>query len=201
MEKDVTESLMDLMGRRRTVRQFLDRPVPPEMLREILEAGRLAPSGANAQPWLFVVVEDAAVRRELRALCEEGDKVWHANAPAWVKEFLLAQEIMPVKPFLTDAPHLIAVFGDNRKPYWRDGVWISAAYMLLEMERLGLSTVTYTPGRTDFLNRLLGVEKHFVPVVLFPVGYAAESPDPAKRRRKPLAELVKVVGKNVLGET
>jgi nitroreductase len=189
------DELKELMGRRRTVRKFLDKPVPPEMLREILDAGRLAPSGANAQPWLFVLVEDPEIRKEMRTLCEEGDRLWHQNAPDWLRQFLLEQEIMPVKPFLTGAPYLLCIFGERNKPYWRDSVWIAVAYMLLEIERLGLATVTYTPGQTHFFNRLLNLEDRYVPVAVLPIAYAAESPDPARRRRKPLSELVRVIAK------
>jgi len=183
--------LADLHQRRRSIRKYTNDPVPREALDRILEAGRWAPSGANRQPWLFVVVEDPEAKGEIRRHAEAADAKWHARAPHWLKSFFEHYEITPKKEFLTDAPFLIVVFGERGYPYWRESTWLAIGQMATAATAEGLGTLTYTPGTTGYLNRILSIEEGFVPLAILPIGRAAESPRAEDRPRKPLDQVVR----------
>jgi nitroreductase len=181
----------DLFRRRRSIRRYQPEPVPRETLERILEAGRWAPSGANRQPWLFVVVDDRGAKAEIRRHTEAADAKWHARAPAWMKAFFDHYEITPTKDFLTDVPWLIVVFGERGFPYWRESAWLAIGNMILAATAEGLGSLTYTPGQTSYLNRILGVEDRFVPLAILPIGVPAEAPPPESRPRKPADQVVR----------
>jgi len=173
-------SLAHLMATRRSIRKYQTRPVPKARLARILKAAYFAPSGADRSGYELVIVSDPELRRQIRARCEIADAEWHRNAAPWLKAWLKKKGITPEKPFLEDAPYLICVFGDNKAPYWLGSTWLAVAYMLLAAEREGLATLTYTPGKSKFLQKLLNVKSNLVPVTILPLGYAAERL-PAKR--------------------
>ena len=100
--------------------------------------------------------------------------------------FLLNQKITPLKPFLTKAPALVVVASLTSAPYWLESTWISIAYILLSVENHKLGTLTYTPGETKFLNRLLNIPSQYLPIVILPIGYPAENPSSKTRSRKSL---------------
>ncbi len=185
------KDLGDLLVRRRSIRKFTKDPVPREALDRILEAGRWAPSGANRQPWLFVVVDDPEAKFEIRRHAELADKKWHARAPAWLKAFFDHYEITPTKEFLVDVPYLIVVFGERGFPYWRESAWLAIGNMVVAATAEGLGTLTYTPGTTGYLNRILQVEDRYVPLCILPIGRAAEAPAPEERPRKPIDQVVR----------
>ena len=171
---------------RQSARRFLSTSVPPEAVRRILEAARLAPSGANRQPWQFVVIDDPQVKREVRACCEEAETRYHANAPADLRAWFTAHGITPSKPFLEDAPVLIATFFDPRAPYAIPSVWITIAHILLQASAEGLYSLSYTPTTTK-LSALLGVPEPYRLAAILPIGHA----DPPPRQpRHPLAAVV-----------
>lgn len=181
----------EVIAKRRTTRRFTTEPVPRETVERILDSGRNAPSGANRQPWLFVVVAEPAAKAEIRRHAEAADKKWHARAPAWLRAFFHEQEIMPVKPFLTDAPYLVCVFGEKGNPYWRESAWIAIGHMSLAATAEGLPTLTYTPGQTGYLNHILDVAARYVPLAILPIGHPGERPDPALRTKKSLGEVAR----------
>jgi len=168
------------MAKRRSTRKYKTRAVPKASLKRILQAAYFAPSGADRSGYELVVVSDPQLKRQIRAQCEVADAEWHRNAAPWLKAWLKKKGITPEKPFLEDAPHLVCVFGDNKAPYWLGSTWLAVAYMLLAAEREGLATLTYTPGKSKFLQKLLNLKSNFVPVTILPLGYAAER-IPAKR--------------------
>ncbi|HEX9792416.1 MAG TPA: nitroreductase family protein [Planctomycetota bacterium] len=182
---------LDLARRRISVRHFTAEPVPRATIERILEAARWAPSGANRQPWRFVVVGDAGAKAEIRRHCESADARWHANAPAWMKQFFDAYEIMPVKEYLTTVPWLVCVFGRRGSPYWKESAWIAIAHVLLATVAEGLHSLPYTPGQTRYLNRIFHVDDEFVPLAVLPIGHPdpARAPKRADHPRKALAEL------------
>lgn len=144
------------------------------MLKRVLKAAYYAPSGADRSGYQLVVVGDAGVKAQIRKSCEAADANWHSNATPWLKKWLKMKGITPIKPFLDDAPYLICVFGDNTSPYWLGSTWLGVAYMLLAAEREGLATLTYTPGKSRFLQKLLQVKSHMIPIVILPIGFADE---------------------------
>ena len=91
------------MRRRRTVRQYARRPVPRAVIEDCLLAAGTAPSGANQQPWHFVVVEDAAVKKRIREAAEVEEEAFYGErARRWL-DALGRSGRTSTKPFLEDA--------------------------------------------------------------------------------------------------
>jgi len=183
------KELLDLMKSRRSIRKYKKEPVPLEKIYKIMEAGRCAPSGANMQPWIYILVTDNKLKEKIRKEAERIEKNFHNKAPNKLKKWLKEQKITSEKSFLTEAPALIVVASFTEAPYWLESTWISIAYILLYAESQNLGTLTYTPSDTTFLNKLLNVPEVYRPVAILPIGYPAEKPSPEKRPRKPLGEL------------
>jgi iodotyrosine deiodinase len=189
------------MRRRRSVRQFADRPVPDGVIEDCLRAAAAAPSGANKQPWRFVVVTDPAVKRRIRAAAEEEERAFYQGRAS--QEWL--NDLVPLgtdahKPFLELAPCLIAIFmqryglssdGGRVKHYYvQESVGIATGMLIAAIHHSGLAALTYTPSRMGFLREILGRPEHERPFLLLVVGYPAEGavvPDVCK---KPLEEVV-----------
>jgi iodotyrosine deiodinase len=183
------KELLNLMKSRRSIRNYKKEPVPLEDLYKIMEAGRCAPSGANLQPWIYILVTDNKLKEEIRKEAEGVERDFHKRAPSQLKKWFKKQKITPEKSFLTEAPALIVVAGLRKAPYWLESTWISIAYISLYAESQGLGTLTYTPSETAFLNKLLNMPEVYRPVAVLPIGYPAESPSPETRPRKPLEEI------------
>ncbi|MGQ9460880.1 MAG: nitroreductase family protein [Candidatus Bathyarchaeaceae archaeon] len=183
------KELLDLMKSRRSIRKYRKEPVPLEKIHRIMEAGRHAPSGANMQPWIYILVTDNKLKEKIRKEAEKIEKNFHNKAPNKLKKWLKEQKITSEKSFLTEAPALIVVSGFTEVPYWLESTWISIAYILLYAESQSLGTLTYTPSDTSFLNKLLNVPEVYRPVAILPIGYPAEKPSPETRPRKSLEEI------------
>ena len=170
------------MTSRRTVRQFATTPIPQEALDDALHTAISAPSGANRQPWRFVVVESPSVKRRIRAAAEKEEREFYeTRAPdAWL------QALEPLgtdasKPFLTEAPVLIAIFlerfgidgsGKRIKNYYTlESVGIATGMLISALHYAGLATLTHTPSPMKFLNKILGRPNHERPYLLLVVGY------------------------------
>ena len=164
--------LYKLMKNRRSTRDFLNKEVPEEKLNLILKAGRLSPSGADQKPYVYIVVDDMALKKKIKQYCEDADKKFYNTSEEWFKKWMVKKNISLKKDFLVDAPYLIVVAGETDKPYWLESTWMSISYMILAAETEGLGTLTYTPAETDFIKNLLGLSKKVVPVAIIPIGYA-----------------------------
>jgi nitroreductase len=190
---------------RRTVRTFSDRAVPAEVIRECIRAAGAAPSGANLQPWRFVVVTDPEVKRRIRVAAEAEEEAFYAGrAPDEWLEALAHLGTDAEKPFLERAPVLIAVFGESyglsssgekRKNYYvTESVGLATGFLIAALHRSGLATLTHTPSPMGFLNEVLGRGKNERAFLLLVVGY----PEPDTRvpaiQRKPLDEIMTWVG-------
>ena len=176
------KSFCDEMLRRRTVRQFSSRAVSREVIEDCLCVARSAPSGANKQPWHFVVVGDAAVKSKIRAAAEEEEKrFYRGRAP---KEWLDALAPLGTdenKPYLETAPYLIVIFAqhyevttDGRKLknyYVTESVGIATGMLILAVHIAGLVALTHTPSPMGFLNQLLGRPAQEKPFLILVVGY------------------------------
>ena len=190
----------DTLRLRRTVREFSSDPIPPEVLDLALEAAASAPSGANLQPWKFVVVTDPAVKREIRIAAEKEEQEnyggrmpeeWlRALAPLqtdWHKEFL---EIAPALIVIFKEDYGIAADGSHVTHYYvNESVGIACGFLLAALNAAGVATLTHTPSPMGFLREILGRPKNEKPFLLVPVGFPAEGcrvPDIAK---KPLDEV------------
>lgn len=179
--------IVDLASRRVTVRKFLSKEIPLQKIIRIIEAARQAPSGANRQPWRFIVVSDAGLKRRIREECEKIERSFHRKVPEWMKKWLSEKKITPTKKILTEAPYLIVVCSEKTAVYHVQSVWLSIGYMLLAIEEEGLATVTYTPSRTRGIREIMKIPDRYMVEAILPVGYAAERPE---KNRRALSELV-----------
>ena len=174
----------DQMARRRTVRDFSDRTVDRAVIEHCLRAAGTAPSGANQQPWRFVAVADAALKRRIRVAAEAEEREFYAHRapPDWLAA-LAPLGTDADKPFLETAPWLIGVFyerygvdaaGAKSKRYYpHESVGIACGLLIAALHHAGLATLTHTPSPMGFLNELLGRPKHEMPYLLLVVGYPA----------------------------
>ena len=192
------------VNRRRTVREFSDRPVPRDIIETALKAAGTAPSGANLQPWHFVVVSGAETKSRIReaAEVEEREFYEHRASPEWLAA------LKPIgtdsnKPFLETAPYLIAVFlqkfgelPDGRKVkhyYPVESTGLATGILITALHHAGLSCLTHTPSPMKFLNEILGRPKSERPFLLLVVGYPAENAEVPDISRKPLEEFTSFV--------
>jgi iodotyrosine deiodinase len=188
------------LRRRRTVRDFSSRPVPREIIEHCLLAAGTAPNGANLQPWHFVVVSDAAVRRQIRLAAEEEEReFYHRRAPQEWLDALAPLGTDEHKPFLETAPYLIAIFGqsysllpDGRKVknyYVQESVGIATGILITALHHAGLATLTHTPSPMSFLNEILQRPANERPFLLLVVGYPAEDAQVPVISKKSLEEI------------
>jgi len=189
------------LERRRTVREFSDRPVPRRVVEACLAAAARAPNGANRQPWHFVVVGDAGIKSRIREAAEEEERVFYEErAPrAWL-DALEALGTDEHKPFLEEAPWLIAIFAeswalgpDGRKLknyYVQESVGIATGILITALHHAGLVSLTHTPSPMGFLNEILGRPENERPFLLLVVGYPAEDARVPDIGKKPLEEIV-----------
>jgi nitroreductase len=192
------------MRRRRTVRDFSDRPVPREVIEDCLRAAGSAPSGANMQPWHFAVVSDPAIKREIRLGAEhEEHEFYHGKAPQEWLDALAPLGTDERKPFLETAPYLIVVFAqtygmlpDGRRVkhyYAQESVGIATGILITAIHHAGLASLTHTPSPMGFLNRLVGRPPNERPFLILVVGFPADGarvPDIARRRLEDIATFV-----------
>lgn len=173
---------LDDMKRRRTVRDISDRPVDRVLIEDCIKAAMTAPSGANMQPWHFVVIESPGIKSKIRQAAEEVERDFYGGRAS--DEWL--QALAPLgtdqnKPFLDRAPYLIVVFaqlhgtardGALIKHYYvNESVGIATGILITAIHRAGLVSLTHTPSPMRFLNEILGRPTHERPFLVLAVGY------------------------------
>lgn len=173
------------MDARRTCRDFSDKPVPKEVIENILLTASTAPSGAHKQPWTFCVVSNAELKKQIRIAAEAEEKESYNNrmSDEWLKD------LAPIgtdwqKPFLETAPYLIIVFsrsyeveanGHKHQNYYvKESVGIACGFLLAAIHHAGLVALTHTPSPMNFLSKILNRPENEKPFLLVPVGYAAD---------------------------
>lgn len=181
------------------MRFFSDRPVPKEVIENIVMTASTAPSGAHKQPWTFCIVGDPAVKSQIKAAAEEEERESYEGRMS--QEWL--RDLAPLgtdwhKPFLEIAPWLIVVFkkayemeGEERRKcyYVNESVGIACGFLLAAIHNAGLVSLTHTPSPMNFLQRILDRPDNERPYLLIPVGYPAEGATVPDLRRKKLAEV------------
>jgi nitroreductase len=195
------EAFYQQMRRRRSVRFFSDRPVQREVLERIVSTAGSAPSGANLQPWTFVLVTDPAIKREIRLAAEEEERAFYG---ARATDEWLA-DLAPIgtdwhKEFLEIAPALIVVFrqrhgyhpdGSMRKFYYTsESVGIAVGLLIAAIHNAGLVTLTHTPSPMDFLERILKRPPNERAFLLLPVGEPADDAVVPNITRKALNDIM-----------
>jgi nitroreductase len=201
---------LEIMQGRRSVREFSSRAVPRDIIEIALAAAGTAPSGANLQPWHFVVVSDPDTKRRIRIAAEAEEKEFyeHRASPEW----LAALEPLGTdtnKAFLETAPYLIAVFaqkfgilGDGRKVkhyYPIESTGLAAGMLVTALHHAGLACLTHTPSPMAFLNGILGRPRSERPFLLLVTGYPADGVKVPDIRRKSLPDFTTFFGSDDLG--
>ena len=196
----------EAMKTRHSTREFIDKPVPQEIIEHCIRTAGSAPSGANHQPWHFVAIKNPDIKQQIRLAAEEEEKAFYAGGGGdeWIKA-LEPIGTGPEKPHLEIAPWLIVIFaqrygefddGTRYKNYYvNESVGIATGFLLASLHHAGLSTLTHTPNPMKFLNRLLNRPASEKPVMIIPVGHPAEDATvPAVAKiKKPLDEILTIV--------
>lgn len=181
-----SQEFLDLMKKRHTIRDYIDRPVPREIIENCILAAGLAPSGANQQPWHFAVIENPEAKKQIRDAAEEEERIFYAGRAG--EEWLQALEPIGTddrKPFLEIAPYLIVIFaqrygvdekGNRYKHYYvPESVGIATGMLITALHNAGLVTLTHTPNPMRFLNELCGRPEAEKPEMILVVGHPAEN--------------------------
>ena len=186
--------------RRRTVRHLSDRPVPREIIDDCLRAAGTAPSGANMQPWHFVVVTSPQIKARIREGAEEEERAFYSGrAPNEWLEAIAPLGTDDHKPFLEIAPYLIVIFAelydvapDGRKSkhyYVQESVGIATGVLVTAIHHAGLASLVHTPSPMGFLNEILGRPVNERPFLILVVGYPADDARVPVISKKSLAEI------------
>lgn len=201
----MTERSLDFyewMNQRRTVRDFSDRAVPAEVIKNIIKTASTAPSGAHKQPWTFCLVSNPALKKSIRIAAEkeESENYNGRMSEEWLKD-LAPLGTNVEKPFLETAPWLIVVFkrsyeteagGHKHQNYYvTESCGLACGFLLAAIHHAGLAALTHTPSPMNFLSSLLNRPANEKPFLLIPVGYPAEECWVPQLERKPL-ELISV---------
>jgi nitroreductase len=165
--------------RRRSVRQFSSDPIPLDVVKRCIEIASTAPSGANKQPWTFVLVTDTAIKTRIREAAEEEERAFYSGKAGerWLTDVAVLGTVEQ-KPFLEDAPALIVVFAqrhgkaaDERHYYVQESVGIACGFLLVALHHAGLAALTHIPSAMDFLSKVLKRPDSERAYLLIPVGY------------------------------
>lgn len=194
-------SFFETIDQRRTVREFATTPVPLELIEWVIRAAGTAPSGANKQPWRFVVVGDAETKRKMREAAEVEEREFYSRraSPEWLAD-LAPLGTDTNKEFLEKAPWVIVVFklmqtDEGKQVYYvNESVGIAVGMLLAAAQIAGLATLTHTPSPMGFLSEVLGRPAHERAFVVIPIGYAAEGCRVPDIHRKPLSEVMVKIG-------
>lgn len=195
-----SSEFLERMEQRRSVRQFSSRSVPWEIIENCLRAAATAPSGANMQPWHYVVVSDSELKLRIRMAAEEEEREFYANrAPQEWLDALAPLGTDADKPFLESAPYLIVIFaksytispqGKKVKNYYvSESVGIATGILITALHQSGLATLTHTPSPMRFLNQILNRPQNEHPFLILVVGYPAEYAEVPKINKKPFNEI------------
>ena len=196
-------AFFELMIQRRTVRDFSDRPIPIEIIQNAIQTASSAPSGANKQPWHFVIVKDPVLKKDIRVAAEKEEKEFYEHrAPDYWLEDLNQFDTDWHKPFLEIAPYLIVVFkqsydlgksGKRKNYYVNESVGIASGFLLTALHNAGLVTLTHTPSPMGFLEKILKRPENEKAALLIPVGYPAGDAEVPVLKKKSLTDVCTII--------
>ena len=198
--KKRSADFFEWMNSRRTVRDFSDKPVPEEIIKNIISTASTAPSGAHKQPWTFCIVKNPMLKKQIRIAAEQEEKINYEErmTEQWRKD------LQPLgtdwrKPFLEIAPYLIVVFrisyerdGENSSHpnyYVNESCGIACGFLLAAIHDAGLVALTHTPSPMNFLSQILNRPENEKPFLLIPVGFPADDCWVPDIKRKSLEEV------------
>jgi iodotyrosine deiodinase len=198
--KERSRAFYEAMDKRRSLRDFSDKPVAREVIENIILTASSAPSGAHKQPWTFCVVSDPDLKKAIRIAAEEEE---YTNYHGRMSEEWL-EDLQPFgtdwqKPFLETAPYLIIVFkkayeltpeGAQRKNYYVvESVGLAIGLLLAAIQQAGLVALTHTPSPMNFLQKILKRPENERPFLLIPVGFSADDAQVPDIQRKGLDDI------------
>jgi len=197
-----SNELMREMLKRRSIRDFSSEEIPEMVIKNVLKTAMAAPSGANKQPWKFVVVKDKNIKKEIRIAAEKEEKKFYEQRATeeWLKDLNKFGTDWN-KPFLENAPALIIVFrqsydnsgGGKRKNYYvNESVGIACGFLLMALQNAGLASLTHTPSPMGFLERILKRPKNEKAYLLIPVGFPTENAEVPTLNKKSYNKSVEV---------
>ena len=194
-----SQKFFETMDQRRSCRDFSDQPVPSEVIANIIKTASTAPSGAHKQPWFFVAVQDAEIKKKIRVAAEAEEKEFYeSRAPEDWLEDLAPLGTTWQKPFLETAPWLIIAFrksyeldetGRSKNYYVQESVGIACGMLITAIHCAGLVTLTHTPSPMNFLSEILERPQNEKPFLLLPVGFPAKNALVPDLKRKALEEI------------
>jgi len=191
------ERFLARLRSRRSVRHFSAEPLPLDVVERCIEAAAQAPSGANKQPWTFVLVTDPDDKGRIRDAAEKEEKAFYGGRASerWLQD-LIPLGVGPDKPFLETAPALIVVFAqrqgqdDDQHYYVSESVGIAVGFLLAALHEAGIATLTHTPSPMKFLAEILERPSNERAYMLIPIGFPAPDCEVPDIARKPLDEVL-----------
>ena len=198
-----SEMFFDKMNSRRTVRTFSSEPIPIEVIENAIKTAGTAPSGANMQPWHFVLVRNNETKKQIRIAAEKEEKEFYLNRATdkWLED-LEKFGTNENKPFLETAPYLIVVFeekyrisesGEKEKNYYtKESVGLATGILLTALHNIGIATLTHTPSPMKFLSEILDRPKNETPFLLIVVGYPEKETLVPNIKRKKLDNILTI---------
>ena len=195
------EDFHSLMQRRRTTRDFSNKPVSRELIEKAVLTGGTAPSGAHLQPWTFVAISNPELKARIRKAAEEEElRFYEERIPEEWEEVLNPLGTDYVKAHITDAPWVVVLFRHTKRLrqngkwaptyYSQESCGIAAGMFISAIHNMGLVTLTHTPSPMYFLGEILGLEEHEKAMLLMPVGYPADDAQVPTLQRKALDEIL-----------
>jgi nitroreductase len=199
--KTSSEDFASLMQRRRTVRTFSEKEFPKEIIYNCIKAALSSPSGANQQPWHFVIISNTEIKKQIRIAAEKEEyEFYNSRAPKEWLEALIPLGTDYSKPFLETAPYLIAIFekkyeindsGEKKKYYYtKESVGIACGILITALHNAGIATLTHTPSPMNFLNKILERPQNEKPFLLLVAGLPAPNTTVPNIRKKNFSEVV-----------
>jgi nitroreductase len=194
-----SKELLEFTNKRRSIREFSDKPIPFEVISNIIMTASTAPSGAHKQPWTFCLSSSAELKKRIRGAAEkeEFDSYNGRMSEEWL------QDLLPLgtdwtKPFIETVPWIIVVFKrafeyvDDKKwqnYYVNESVGIACGILINAIHHAGLATLTHTPSPMKFLTDILERPDNERPYLLLPVGYPADEVKVPNLNRKSFEEI------------
>jgi nitroreductase len=190
------------MSKRRSIRRFSSIPIEKKILMNAIRTAGTAPSGANRQPWFFALITDPIIKGKIRTAAEQVETEFYGvkATSEWLRD-LKPFGTTPSKPYLSEAPALIAVFtrahlegknGEHLRTYYPiESTGIAVGLLLTALHHSGLATLTHTPRPMNFLNEVLGLDRTYRPFMIVITGKPALPIQVPDLTRKPLTEIMK----------
>ena len=170
----MTDKILELAKKRKSTRKYSIKEVDMDDVLYSLDVARFSPSGANEQPWRFIIIDDDEVKSRIREASERGEKILYDNVKGEFRDWLLSHGLSHRKPFLEEAPILIAVLMKKTAKYATESIWVAVGHILLALEERGLNTLVYTPSNTEFPKKELNVPEGYRLEAIIPVGYSED---------------------------